>query len=193
MFLTLASNNKKKMDEIKSILKNSTVTIRTLNDIGYTKEIEETGSSFTENALIKARTIYKYTKGAVISDDSGICIDYLDGAPGIYSARFLNLKTDNEKNSAVLKKLENVMDEKRKARFVCVIIYIDANGAENIFEGICEGKISHNAVGKFGFGYDPIFIPDGFNKTMAEIDSTTKNRISHRGIALKKLKEFLSQ
>ena len=154
-------------------------------------EVEETGTTFRENAELKARAIYNIKHTAVLADDSGIEIDYLNGEPGIYSARYMGLSSDEERLNYVLQKLEGVEGSKRNARFVCCICYIDSEGNAKFAEGYWYGKIAKEARGDNGFGYDPIFIPEGESITSSEMAPEEKNKKSHRARALEKLLEIL--
>jgi XTP/dITP diphosphohydrolase len=160
-----------------------------LNDFPEIPDIAETGSTFEENAWLKAEQVYKITGIPVIADDSGLEVDYLNGAPGVFSARYAGENAADDANcNKLLKKLAGI--EERKANFRCVIIYYDGKN-KNIFEGICSGEIIHEKRGNKGFGYDPLFVPVGFIETFGELDEDIKNRISHRGRALMKLTEYL--
>lgn len=188
--IILASNNKGKIKEISEILTPMGYEVISLRDAGIDADIEENGATFRENAAIKARAIYNMTKTAVIADDSGLAVDYLNGAPGVYSARYCGENaTDEEKNSKLLEELSGVPDEKRTAAFVCVICYIDSDGREQFAEGRCEGKIGYEPKGENGFGYDPIFMYG--EKSFAEIPADEKNNVSHRANALKNLSAIL--
>ncbi|MCL2077417.1 MAG: RdgB/HAM1 family non-canonical purine NTP pyrophosphatase [Oscillospiraceae bacterium] len=187
MEMVCATNNKGKLVELKKILEAYGFSVLSLAEAGINADPEETGVTFEENALIKAREIYKTVKKPVISDDSGLAVDYLNGEPGVYSARYAEVGKRREK---ILKKLEGVPYEKRTARFVCCVCYIDESGNEKIFNGTCEGKIGFDNKGENGFGYDPIFeVSEGV--TMAMLSDDEKNAVSHRGNALKKLAEEL--
>ena len=149
-------------------------------------EVEENGTTFEENAAIKARAIFKLTGCATLADDSGISVDALDGAPGVYSARYGTPDLDDEGRTALLlKEMQNVPDDKRTARYVAVIHFIKENGEEISVRGECEGKIGYEPVGENGFGYDPVFIYG--DKTFAQHTEEFKNSVSHRANALKKL------
>ena len=180
--LILASNNAHKVEEIKSILED--YSILTLKDINYTKEIVEDGSTFEENALIKARTICKYSGKIAISDDSGLSVDLLDGRPGVYSARYSKEQTDEKNIEKVLLELNG---QKSKAKFVSVIALVKPDGTELTFRGECYGEIIFEKRGTNGFGYDPYFYVPEFEKTMAELSIDVKETISHRGRALREL------
>lgn len=186
----LASNNKGKIREISEILTPLGFEVVSMKDAGIDIDIEENGTTFKENAAIKARAIYNMTKTAVIADDSGLAVDYLNGAPGVYSARYGGENaTDEDKNNKLLAELSGVSDEKRTAAFICVICYVDENGNEQFAEGKCEGKIGYEPKGENGFGYDPIFMYG--DKSFAEIPAEEKNKVSHRANALKALSEIM--
>lgn len=186
--LILASNNAHKVEEIKSILED--YSILTLKDINYTKEIVEDGSTFEENALIKARTICKYSGKIAISDDSGLSVDLLDGRPGVYSARYSKEQTDEKNIEKVLLELNG---QKSKAKFVSVIALVKPDGTELTFRGECYGEIIFEKRGTNGFGYDPIFYIPSLNKTFAELSAEQKNSISHRKQSLEKFSQYLKE
>ncbi len=194
MTITLASNNNHKISEINSILSDiQDISVISMAETGFTGEIIEDGDSFTANALIKARTLYSFTSRPVISDDSGLCVDYLNGEPGIYSARYKGLSTDEDRYMYILNSLDGIAYNQRSARFVCVIAFIDSEGAEFLFEGTCNGHIAESPSGDNGFGYDPVFVPEGYTASMAELSSEEKNSISHRGLALRKFRSFMTE
>ncbi|MBO7740706.1 MAG: XTP/dITP diphosphatase [Clostridia bacterium] len=186
MKIVLASNNQKKIKEIKSILARIGCEheVLSLDAIGFHDEIIEDGSTFEENALIKARTVSKL--GYIgIADDSGLCVDALNGEPGIYSARYAGEPCDDAKNNEkILKSLEGKEDPERGAAFVSVIACTLPNGKHFTVRGECKGKMLKAPQGDSGFGYDPLFMPEGFDKTFAELSFDEKNGISHRGRAL---------
>ncbi len=188
----LASKNQHKAEEIKAILgENFNVITQTDAKAGHIEVIED-GKTFEENAIKKAETILKATGKPVIADDSGLCVDFLDGAPGIYTARYAGENaTDDENIDKLLDALRDVPFEKRTARFVCVIAFASPDEETITFRGECNGRIGFERQGENGFGYDPIFIPDGYECSIAEVSSDTKNSISHRGNALKKFAEYL--
>ncbi|MFZ7133670.1 MAG: XTP/dITP diphosphatase [Eubacteriales bacterium] len=191
MRIVIATGNDHKKEEIKEILGNQ-FEIVTMKEEGIQIEIEENGSSFEENALIKARSLIHYTHDHIIADDSGLEVDYLGGQPGIYSARYAGAgATDNDNNTKLLAELNHVPISLRHAKFVCVIAMIFPDGREHIIKGECKGTIALEYNGSGGFGYDPLFIVDGVDKTFAQLTSQEKNRISHRGEALQQLKELL--
>lgn len=194
--LVLASRNKKKVAELKSIIKEfikSEVTILSLDDIGYYGEIEENGSTFEENAVIKASVPAKL--GYIgIADDSGLCVNALGGAPGIYSARFSG-GNDDANNKLLLEKLDGISE--RDAKYVCAMACVFPDHSKDFtVRGECYGKILTEPRGNGGFGYDPLFYYEPFGGTFAEVDSKRKNDVSHRGVAvrhfLKKLSGVLS-
>jgi XTP/dITP diphosphohydrolase len=188
--LIFASSNKGKSAEIKKLLEGIFV-IKDLGDIGYAEELPETGDTLESNALQKARYLSESLNGVdCFADDSGLVIHALNGEPGVYSARYAGPEKDPGKNMALaLKKLETVND--RSASFLTVIALL-LDGKETLFEGRVNGVIAEKPVGTNGFGYDPIFIPEGHDKTFAEMSSAEKNTISHRAQAVKKLVDFLS-
>lgn len=188
-----ATTNKGKLKEIKSVL-GDTYKIISMEEAGITAEIIENGKTFEENALIKARTISKETGKMVLADDSGLEIDYLNKEPGIHSARYMGYDTPYEKkNKEILKKLSDVPDEKRTARFVCVIACVFPDGREITARGTIEGIIGREIKGENGFGYDPIFYVPEYNKTTAQLSMEEKNKISHRGKALRIMREKLRE
>ena len=188
--IVFATGNENKMKEIREILGDLNTEIISLKQAGIDVEIIEDGKSFVEIALIKARAIWKETKGIVLADDSGLEVDYLNGEPGIYSARYLGEDTSYDiKNKAIIDRLEGVPDEKRTARFVCVIAAVFPDGTELTTRGTIEGIIGYEQKGDNGFGYDPIVYVPELKKTTAELSMEEKNEISHRGNALRKMKK----
>ena len=160
------------------------------SEAGINIEVEETGRTFQENAQLKAKAIFDQTHTAVIADDSGLEVEYLNGAPGVYSHRYAGENaTDADRYNKLLNELKDVPDEKRGAAFVCVICYIDENGNEQFARGECRGKIGYEPKGENGFGYDPVFMCG--DKSFAEISADEKNKISHRAKALEKLCSIL--
>lgn len=181
-----ATKNKGKIKEISEILKDFPYEVLSMESMGIDIDIEETGSTFEENALIKANEISRITGEIVIADDSGLEVDFLNGAPGIYSARFAGENaTDEEKNKKLLDMLKDVPFDKRAARFVCVIAVVFPDGNSFTVKGTCEGYISHEPKGTNGFGYDPIFYVPEYQMTTAQMVSEMKHMISHRGKALR--------
>ena len=190
MNIWVATQNSHKVEEISSIL--SPIKVKSFLDLKNPPEVDENGSTYSENALIKAKALYDIVHEPVFADDSGLEVDALGGKPGIHSARFSGPDTNHARNVAkMLEVLKDVPDEKRTARFRCVIVYIDDSGKTHEFSGILEGKIGYKPLGNGGFGYDPIFRPLGFRQTFAEMSALAKNTISHRGRAMQQLKEFL--
>lgn len=185
--VVIATRNEGKVREFKNFFARYNITIYSLNDLGIDVEIEEDGTTFTENALIKARTIAKAYGLNCIADDSGLEVDALDGAPGIHSARYADDHDDDKNNEKLLQELEGVPFEERTARFVCAIAYVTKDLRESIVTGTVEGYIWFEPRGNNGFGYDPLFYVPCFEKTMAELTVEEKRLISHRGHALKKM------
>lgn len=189
--IVIASNNPGKVKEISRIINHPSIKYLSLVQAhGKEIEIEETGESFLENSLIKAKSVAKITEKPAIADDSGLEVDVLDGAPGIYSARFAGENaTDRENNEKLLKMLEGVVEEKRTARFRCVAVaYFPKFDIYFSSDGTCEGTIVFKPEGVYGFGYDPLFKPLGYEKTFGQIEPSTKNKISHRAKAFKHLR-----
>ncbi len=196
MNIILASRNKKKIKEMETILAQNIPDIRilSLDDIGFEGDIEEDGSTFEENALIKARTAMEASGNriAAIADDSGLAVDALDGAPGVYSARYAGGHGDDAANNALLlMNLADVPVSERTARFVCCIACVFPDGTEITVRGETEGLIIDDARGNGGFGYDPYFYYEPYGKTFSELTADEKNAISHRGKAIAKLAEKL--
>ena len=193
MKIVLASSNKNKIKEFKRILEPLDIELITQTELGV-KEVPETGVSFEENSIIKSKNAYMQTNLPTIADDSGIEVDALNGEPGIFSARYAGEPSDDEENNKLLlKNLKNSDSKSKLARYQCVISYVDKHYLEKpaVFHAIWEGKITFNAKGTNGFGYDPIFYLDEYGCTSAELDQDIKNEISHRAIALKKFEIFI--
>lgn len=187
MKLVLATKNSGKVVEFRRLLEE--LGAKNLEVVGLDQypeigDIEETGTTFEENALLKARTICKLTGLPALADDSGICVDALNGAPGLYSARYSG-NGDAANNEKLLDALKDVPDEKRSAYFICVAAYVRPDGYEVIEEGRFYGRILHQVVGNGGFGYDPLFAPNGMNCSSAELSAQEKDAISHRGKAMR--------
>ena len=188
--IVIASTNQGKIKEIKAMLNEIGIEVRSIQDV-FEKEIdiEETGQTFQENALIKAQTICNMINKPTLADDSGLEVDAIGKKPGIYSARFAGENaTDEENRQKLIKSLKNIPMSQRSARFVSAIAVVFPDGKEFVVRGTCEGNIGFEEKGKNGFGYDSLFIVDGYNKTFAEIPSSVKNAISHRANALKLMK-----
>lgn len=187
-----ATRNKGKLDEIKEILSGFPFKVISMEEAGIFEDIEETGSTFEENALIKAKEVCKLTGGIVMADDSGLEVDFLNGAPGIYSARFAGEgASDKDKNNKLLKLLEGVPMEKRTARFVCAIAVVFPDFTHFTVRGTCEGYIANKPEGSNGFGYDPLFYMKEYKMTTAQMEPGRKHAISHRGKALRLMVEKL--
>lgn len=192
--LLFATTNEGKMEEVRMILKDMPFEILSLRDAGISADIEENGTSFEENAAIKAKTIMELTKEMVMADDSGLEVDYLHGEPGIYSARYLGEDTSYEiKNRHILKLLEEASPEERTARFVSAIACAFPDGELLTVRGTVEGQIGYELKGRNGFGYDPIFYLPEFGCTTAELLPEQKNKISHRSRALRRMAEKLKE
>jgi XTP/dITP diphosphohydrolase len=188
--IVLATGNQGKVREFASLFADYGVDVVAQKELGVS-DVPETGTTFVENAIIKARHAAQVTGLPAIADDSGLVVDALGGAPGIYSARYAGEPANAENNmNKLLHALENKTN--RKAQFRTAIA-LHLNGEKHLFEGICKGDITSSKQGKKGFGYDPIFQPEHFEQTFAEMNAESKNKISHRGIAVQKLVAFLSQ
>ena len=190
--IILASNNRDKVKEVKEILKG--YDIISMKEAGIDVDIEENGTTFEENALIKARAIMKLTGQITMADDSGLEIDYLNKEPGVYSARYMGENTDYHiKNANLIQRLDGVPDEQRTARFVCAIAAALPDGNSLVTRGTIEGYIGWEECGSNGFGYDPIFYLYENDKSTAELSAEEKNAISHRGKALRQMKKMLEE
>lgn len=193
--LLIASHNPGKVREIKEALSRLTLRLRFVDEFHGVKEPEETGASYTENAVIKARSYAAQTGICSLADDSGLEVATLGGAPGLKSARFGGPEiSDTERCKLLFSKLSEAPDEDRRARFVCVMVLADPFlGVINIADGKCDGVIAQSKAGGSGFGFDPLFVPEGFELTFAQLPFATKIRISHRAKALAKTQKFLEQ
>ena len=192
--IVFATTNEGKVKEIKEILEGFPVEVVSMKEMNITTDIEENGTTFEENSLIKAREISKLTGLPALADDSGLEVDYLNGEPGIYSARYLGKDTDyNYKNNYIIDRLKEAEDKERSARFICVISLVLPDGREFVKKGVMEGRIGYEIKGENGFGYDPIFYLPEYGKTSAELSSDEKNKISHRGKALRAMKEVIAE
>ena len=190
----MATRNFGKVREIRKALSGLGFLIHSLSDFQEVPEMEEDGRSFSENAFKKARFYSEVFGTLTISDDSGLEVDFLKGAPGIYSARFAGEKaTDRENNQKLVRLMGNVPASKRDAKFRCAIAIVSPGGEEEVVEGKCCGKIGFKEVGKKGFGYDPLFILPQLKKTVAQLTLAEKNRVSHRGKALRKLRKIIGK
>ena len=192
--IIFATGNQDKMKEIRMILENLGIPISSMKEAGIDVDIVEDGTTFEENAMIKAEAIAKLTDAIVLADDSGLEIDYLNKEPGIYSARYAGTDTSYEiKNNLLLQRLEGVPDEKRTARFVCAIAAVFPDGSKETVRGTIEGRIGYEIAGEHGFGYDPIFYLPEYGCTTAELDPEKKNELSHRGKALRLMRGIIEQ
>lgn len=193
--VVIASNNAHKVSEIKTALDFPGWEFYTLKDLGITSDPEENADTFEGNARIKAKAAQKASGYAALADDSGIVVDALGGAPGVFSARYAGEHgSDADNNTKLLAELSGVPDNERSGRFVCSLVFIDEDGIETVAQGTIEGRIDHTLRGSEGFGYDPLFFPlvYGGEKTLAEVNQKDKNAISHRGNALRELKQKIS-
>ncbi len=191
--VVFATRNAHKVEEVQDILSDLPLELLTLRDFPEIGEIEESGQSFEENALIKARTVFQATGLLTLADDSGLEVDALDGAPGIYSARFAGPGHDYAANNTkLLELLKDVPPEQRGAQFRCVVAIVGP-GIERTVEGIIRGKIADKPRGHKGFGYDPLFIPEGYRQTFAQLGESIKNKISHRARAFQKAAVILEE
>lgn len=192
MKIIIATGNAGKMKEIKSIFNNSKYEVVSMKEEGIVADVDENGSTFEENALIKAREIAKLSGNVVLADDSGLEVDYLNKEPGIYSARYMGEDTPYSiKNASLIARLDGVEFEKRTARFVCAVAAVYPDGKELVVRETMEGYIGYEEKGANGFGYDPIFYLKEFDKTSAEISLEEKNEISHRGKAFRAIKALM--
>lgn len=190
----IASGNQGKLKEFKELMKGLPVEVKSLKDYPGIGDIVEDGVSFAENAYIKAKAVFDATGCLSIADDSGLEVDALNGAPGIYSARYAGEeKDDAANNEKLLDKMTDIPDGKRGAQFRCAIVAIDKNGKRYDAEGIVRGEILHTPQGENGFGYDPLFYIEEFGRTTAELSMDEKNKISHRGQAVRQMVEILNE
>lgn len=194
MKLVLATNNQGKVKELRELLKELPIEIMSLQDFPQMPEVEEDGQTFQANALKKAREVAEYTGLVAMADDSGLEVDYLERAPGVYSARFAGEpKSDDANNQKLLSLLSGVADEQRAARFRCAIAIYTPAGEQYLTDGSCEGRIGHELQGNAGFGYDPLFYLPQYDQTFAEIPLDLKNQISHRGKATAQAIEIIKK
>ncbi len=194
MKIIFATGNEGKLKEIRMILADSGLEVLSLKEAGIKAEIEENGTTFEENALIKARAVAELSGLPAMADDSGLEVDYMDKAPGIFSARFLGEDTSYRiKNQYIIDQLAEAREEERSARFVCAIALVYPDGRTLTTQAAIEGFIAKEERGEGGFGYDPIFYLPEYGKTTAELPPEEKNQISHRGKALRQMKELLKQ
>ena len=192
--LVVATRNRGKMKEIQALLEGMIESVVCAADIdGFLDTIED-GATFAENALTKAREASLFTGLPALADDSGLVVDALSGRPGVYSARFAGEGAGDDANNALLlKELTNVDQDSRQAAFICILAFVTPDGVERTFNGRVGGRILAASKGSGGFGYDPLFLVDGFDRTMAELDLAEKNSISHRGQAFRQFRDYLKE
>lgn len=189
--LLFASHNAGKIAEVRDMLAPLGITVKSAQDMDL-PDVEETGTTFAENSLLKSQTVAKATGIPCIADDSGLCVDALNGAPGVYSARHAPNRDFDKGMDILLTEMEKSGNPSRKAHFSCVVSLAYPNGEYKLFEGRVDGQISHEKMcGEGGFGYDPLFIPDGYTCSFAQMSHDDKNKISHRGRAMQKFKEYV--
>lgn len=192
--IVVATRNRKKLEEIGRITGGFGISLKTLDEFPGSPEVVEDGETFKHNALKKAREISAHTGLAALADDSGLEVDALQGAPGVYSARYAGEDaTDADNVSRLLRELGSASTDRRTARFHCVIALVTPSGIEEVFDGTVEGRIGTEERGHNGFGYDPVFFPEGHSRTFAEMDASEKDGMSHRGRALQKFADFLNK
>ena len=184
--IVFASHNEGKIKEIKKLLAPYGIKVKSALDMNL-PDVEETGKTFEENSLLKSRTIAKLVNMPCLADDSGLCVDALDGAPGVYSARYAPNRDFDKGMEKLLAEMEKSPNKSRNAHFSCVISLAWPDGQYKVFAGQVDGK-----MGAGGFGYDPLFVPEGFTSSFAQMSQEEKNKISHRGRAVEKLKDFLN-
>lgn len=190
--ILIATTNQGKVQEIRNLVKGLPALFLSLSEVPDIPEVLEDGTTFEENALKKAREMAYSTGIVTLADDSGLCVDALDGRPGVHSARYAGEDaSDEEKYLRVLEEMQDVPDSERSARFVCAVALVAPDGEEKLFRGVCEGRITREPRGSSGFGYDPIFYFEEAGCTFAQMDQESKNRVSHRGRALREFAEFL--
>jgi len=190
--ILLATRNQGKIKEIKAVAKALPITFLSLDEVDPLPDVEEDGDTFEANALKKARAIAEATGMVTIADDSGLCVDALDGRPGVLSARYAGENaSDKDLCDRVLSEMQDVPDGRRSARFICVLALVRPTGEEKLFRGVCEGTITREIRGKLGFGYDPVFYYDEAGCTFAQMDREAKNKVSHRGRALQEFARYL--
>jgi XTP/dITP diphosphohydrolase len=190
--ILLATRNQGKVEEIRRLVRDLPVELLSLGDVDRAPEVLEDRDTFEENALKKAREIAYATELTTLADDSGLCVDALGGRPGIVSARYAGATaSDEEKCARILEEMSDVPDDRRSARFVCVLALVSPQGEERLFRGECQGRITRELRGIGGFGYDPIFSYEDSGQTFAEMDRESKNAVSHRGRALRQFAAYL--
>jgi len=189
-----ATGNANKLKEIKMIMADMDLEVVSMKDAGCFTDVEETGTSFEENAILKAAAIAKKSGEITLADDSGLEIDFLNKEPGIYSARYMGEDTSYDiKNAELLRRMEGVPDEKRTARFVCAVAMVRPDGTSEVVRATMEGRVAYKPAGENGFGYDPIFFLPEYGCTSSELSPEDKNAISHRGKALRMIRKVLEE
>jgi len=192
MDLVLATKNPGKIREITEALGLTGVVLHTFREFSHWPDVEESGETLEENAVLKAEALRDRYSMAALADDSGLLVDYLDGAPGVHSSRYAGPEGDSEKNmDRLLAELSGVPEDERGARFACLIAVATTSGGLLLVKGECEGVILEERRGEGGFGYDPVFRPSGFDRSMAELSLEEKNALSHRGKALREMRSIL--
>lgn len=189
--IVFASHNEGKIKEIKKLLAPYGIKVKSALDMNL-PDVEETGKTFEENSLLKSRTIAKLVNMPCLADDSGLYVDALNGAPGVYSARYAPNRDFDKGMEKLLAEMEKSPNKSRNAHFSCVISLAWPDGQYKVFAGQVDGKIAFHKMGAGGFGYDPLFVPEGFTSSFAQMSQEEKNKISHRGRAVEKLKDFLN-
>lgn len=190
--IVLATKNAKKATELNRMLQGLGIHVLSLAEYPDMHDVEETGHTFSENAFLKARAVATHTGLPALADDSGLVVDALEGAPGVYSARYAGPGAKDEDNCRkLLAELQGVPDHERTAHFACALALVLEDKSELLFEGTVEGHIGHAPAGHNGFGYDPLFYPDGHDRSFAQMSSSEKDSMSHRGRALEKFMDFL--
>lgn len=189
--IVFASHNEGKIKEIKKLLAPYGIKVKSALDMNL-PDVEETGKTFEENSLLKSRTIAKLVNMPCLADDSGLCVDALNGAPGVYSARYAPNRDFDKGMEKLLAEMGKSPNKSRNAHFSCVISLAWPDGQYKVFAGQVDGKIAFHKMGAGGFGYDPLFVPEGFTSSFAQMSQEEKNKISHRGRAVEKLKDFLN-
>ena len=189
--IVFASHNEGKIKEIKKLLAPYGIKVKSALDMNL-PDVEETGKTFEENSLLKSRTIAKLVNMPCLADDSWLCVDALNGAPGVYSARYAPNRDFDKGMEKLLAEMEKSPNKSRNAHFSCVISLAWPDGQYKVFAGQVDGKIAFHKMGAGGFGYDPLFVPEGFTSSFAQMSQEEKNKISHRGRAVEKLKDFLN-
>jgi len=192
MKILIATNNRHKVNEIKEILKSTDIQLLTLSDLNISIEVEEDKETLEGNAIKKAEEMYRTAKIPAIADDTGLFVDALNGEPGVFSSRYAGENATYDDNcNKLLESMKGIPVGERSAYFKTVVCFYESENNYKLFEGICNGRIDTRKCGEKGFGYDPLFIPEGYDKTYAEMDEKEKNEISHRGKAFKKSGEYI--